>query len=91
MDERTPEQKAADEQLRDAVKAVTEAYSDGLAWVPMEYVCIYSMQRWDDDGDAYTAVGTAIDSGAVPIHRLLGLCDYASARYRAMASEFDDE
>lgn len=92
-DERTPEQRAADEQLREAVKAVTEAYADGESWVPMEYVCVYSMQRWDDDGDALTAVGTAVDSGAVPIHRLLGLVEYAATRYRRLVMQpfTDDE
>lgn len=90
-DERTPEQIAADDQLRVATRAIAEAYGDGLPWVPMEYVLVYSMQRWDDDGDALTAVGTAIDSGSVPIHRLLGLVNYAAARYRRLISEDDDE
>jgi hypothetical protein len=45
------------------------------------------MQRWDDEGDALTAVGTAIDSGSVPIHRLLGLVEYAAVRYRGLIAE----
>ena len=90
-DDRTPEQLAADEQLREAAKAITEAYASDRAWVPMEYVLVYSMQSWDEDGDALTAVGTAVDSGAVPIHRLLGLVEYASTRYRRLiASDHDD-
>jgi hypothetical protein len=85
--ERTAEQVAADQQLEDATKAVCEAYGDGDPWVPMEYVLVYSMQRWDDEGDALTAVGTAIDSGSVPIHRLLGLVEYAAVRYRGLIAE----
>lgn len=90
-DDRTPQQLAADEQLREAAKAITAAYASDRAWVPMEYVLVYSMQSWDDEGDARTAVGTAVDSGTVPIHRLLGLLEYAATRYRKLINEDDDD
>lgn len=90
-DERTPDQVAADEMLREAVGVVAIAYGDGLPWVPLEYVTVYSMHRFDDEGDALTAVGTAIDSGSVPIHRLLGLLEYASSRYRKTIMTDDDD
>ena len=66
-DERTPEQIAADVQLREAIQAVAEAYTeDGSSWVATEYVAVYSMQRWTEEGDALTAVGTAVDGDRCP-------------------------
>lgn len=92
MDDRTDDQRAADEQLKAAVLAVCEAYCEpGETWAPLEYVCIYSMTRWDDDGDQLSAVGTAVDGGTTPIHRLLGLTEYATLRYRKLITTDDDD
>ena len=83
-DERTPEQIAADVQLREAIQAVAEAYTeDGSSWVATEYVAVYSMQRWTEEGDALTAVGTAVDGDSVPLHRQLGLAPSRGLRDRA--------
>ena len=91
LDDRTDAQRAADTALRAATQAVAEAYSaPGQAWVATEYVLIYSQQRWDEDGDQLTAVGTAVDGDTTPIHRLLGLCEYAATRYRRLIGQ-DDE
>ena len=87
-DERTAEQVAADAQLREAIQAVAEAYTeDGSSWVATEYVAVYSMQRWTEEGDALAAVGTAVDGDSVPLHRQLGLVEYAAARYRRLVMQ----
>lgn len=91
-DDRTTEQREADEQLREAVRAVAHAYADDETggWVVTEYVLVYSQQGWDDEGDQCTAVGTAVEGDATPIHRLLGLVEYAATRYRRLVAEGDD-
>lgn len=92
-DDRTDEQREADDALRAAIERVAAAYEDAASgWVVTEYVTIYSQQGWDADGDQCTAVGTAVDGGTTPIHRLLGLCEYASTRYRKLIAtdDYDD-
>lgn len=90
-DERTTEQRAADNALRDAVMRVAEVYADDTiaGWVLTDYLLVYATQGWDDEGDASSAVGTAVDADTSPIYRLLGLADVAATRYRAML--LDDE
>lgn len=92
-DERTDDQRAADEQLRLALEAVAAAYAEdeSAGWVLTEYLCIYAQRGWDDEGDSCTAVGTAVDGDSTPIHSLLGLAEYASARYRKLiTADYDD-
>jgi hypothetical protein len=90
-DDRTPEQREADAQLAEAVDRVAEAYGEQSAgWVTTEYVVIWARQGWDDDGDPSTVVGTAVPENTVPIHRLLGLFEYAAVRYRKLIGT-DDE
>ena len=60
--------------------------------MPTEYLCIYSMQTWDEEGDALTAVCMAVDGDSVPIHRQLGLVEYAATRLRrAVIAPFWEE
>ncbi|TBL44255.1 hypothetical protein EYA84_02095 [Verrucosispora sp. SN26_14.1] len=87
---RTPDQVAADEALTAAIEQALHAYSDGEPWVLTEYVVVTSQHRFDDDGEGLTAVGTLYRDGDVPLHRALGLVDYAAVRMRKPAAE-DDE
>lgn len=83
---RTDEQRAADAALTAAVERVLQAYDDD-AWVLTEYVVITSQHRYDDDGDACTAVGVLMRDDDVPLHRALGLVEYASVRLRRRVAE----
>lgn len=88
---RTEEQVAADDALTAAIEQTLRAYADDSeAWIATEYVVVTSQQRFDDDGEALTAVGTLYrDGGEVPIHRALGLIEYAATRMRKHIA--DDE
>lgn len=91
-DERTDEQRQADDELRVAIEHVAQAYAgEAAGWLLTEYVVIYAQQGWDSDGDAMTSVGMAVDGDTTPIHRLLGLCEYAAHRYRRLIWRSDDE
>lgn len=79
---RTPEQVQADDALTLAIERVIEAYGFDGPYVLTEYVLITSQQRFDNDGDSVTAVGVVYRDGSVPLHRALGLVEYAAARFR---------
>lgn len=77
---RTPEQKAADEALTEAIERVrrvydTEAVTAGMTM--MEYVVVHAAATWDEEGDGRTSVGVVYRDGDVPIHRAIGLLRHA--------------
>lgn len=88
---RTPEQVAADAALTAAIEAVIAAYhdGDGVAYVLTEYVVVASQITYDGDGDGLTAVATLYRDSDVPIHRALGLLDYARTRMRKAITDDD--
>jgi hypothetical protein len=89
---RTPEQVAADNALTDAIEQVARAYADdGEAWVMSEYVVLTAQHRYDDEGDGLTAVGVLYRDGDVPLHRALGLVDYAATRIRKLIATDDED
>jgi|GEM_PF-5315863 len=79
---RTPEQVAADDALTAAIEAVLAAYGGNTGYVLTEYIVITAQTGWDDGGEQLTAVGCCHKDGDVPLHRCLGLAEYAAARYR---------
>lgn len=92
MSSRTPEQVAADDALTAAIEQTLAAYDDGgQAYVLTEYVVVTSQQRFDEDGDGITAVGLMSRDCDVPLHRLLGLVEYAAARLRKSAAADDED
>lgn len=79
-DTRTPEQRAADDALEEAIKARDRAY-DGRAGILMEYVVVSAWAMFVDDNEV-----TMIDySGGAgqPVHRTFGLLSWAFEKYRA--------
>lgn len=83
-DTRTPEQKAADEQLTAAIEANLHAYrADRPASVLSEYVVLAASHRWNDDGEPVTSVATIYRDGDVPWHRAMGLVELARTRMKA--------
>lgn len=84
---RTPEQVAADNALTDAIEACLQAYGGPGSYVLTEYIVITAQTGWDDDGEQLTAVGVCHRDGDVPLHRCLGLAEYAAARYRKRIAE----
>ncbi len=89
---RTAEQIAADDALTTAIEQTIAAYyPSNDAYVLSEYLVVTCQQRFDEDGDGITAVGTISRDGNVPAHRLLGLLDYATTRMRKAISEDDED
>ncbi|NBE80326.1 hypothetical protein [Micromonospora rubida] len=86
---RTPEQVAADDTLTAAIEQTLAAYSDGQPYVLTEYVVVTAQHSFADDGDSLTAIGCLSRDSDVPLHRMLGLVEYASTRLRKRAT--DDE
>lgn len=77
----TPAQKAATEQLDQAIKTALEAH--GLAvGVLTDYVVVCAQQRFEDDGSASTGVYHITSGDGVPYYRLLGLLDYTRVALR---------
>ncbi len=84
----TAEQKAADENLTAAIERALAAHSiEGEPYVLAEYIVITCQHRFDEDGDGITAVGYLSRDGDVPLHRSLGLAEYAAARLRKRICE----
>lgn len=85
-----PQLKAAYRRLEEAIDDVTE--HEGFEGVRTEWVMILATQRYDEDGDGVTQVGTILPDGGghVPYHRSMGLLDYALTRMRAEVAK-DDE
>lgn len=90
---RTPEQKAADEALTEAIERVSRAYdTEGVAvgYTMMEYVVVTAMATWDEDGDGHTSIGIAYRDGDVPTHRAMGLMQYALTQLDDYVRRGDD-
>lgn len=91
MSSRTPEQVAADQALTAAIEQALQAYGDEQAYVLTEYVVIASQQRFDGHGNGITAVGLISRDCDVPLHRMIGLIEYASTRLRTSAARDDED
>lgn len=79
---RTAEQKAADEALTAAIEGVRRAYDaeDVTAGMTMtEYVVVQALTTWDEEGDGRSSVIISYRDGDVPLHRAIGLLQYALA------------
>lgn len=88
---RTPEETAADDALTAAIEQVIAVYYPSHdRYVLSEYVVVTCQQRFDDNGDSITAIGTMFRDGDVPPHRALGLIDYAHTRLKKRITD-DDE
>lgn len=81
-----PELKAAYQRLADAVEEV--ARLEEAEGVITEWAVVYATQRYAEDGDGLTQVGTLVPEGGgnLPYHRLIGLLDYALTLCRAEIS-----
>lgn len=91
-DSRTPEQRAADDALTAAVEQALAAYSEpDRPWVLTEYVVVTAQQTYDEAGDGLTAVGCIYRDGDVPMHRVLGLLEYAATRTRKRIATDDED
>ena len=84
------EEKAAYQRLEEAIEEVCRL--EGYQGVPIEWVVIAASQRFDEDGDGITQVGTLLPDGggAIPYHRVMGLLDFVQTRMRAEVARDDD-
>lgn len=81
-----PELKAAYQRLANAIEEV--ARLEEAEGVITEWTVVYATQRYDEDGDGLTQIGTLVPGdGNLPYHRLMGLLDYALTRCRAEITE----
>ncbi len=89
---RTPEQVAADEAVRDAVIAQLRAYGWDEGGVLTDFVVLGNMTMFGDAGEPISTTFSLHAEEAVPLYRLLGLCEAAAAHYRAdLATPAEDE
>ncbi|MEU6376801.1 hypothetical protein [Streptomyces sp. NPDC046909] len=81
--------KAAYQRLEEAIDNV--ARLEGFEGVRTEWILVCASQRYDDEGDGITQVGTLLPDGGgqVPYHRTMGLLDYALTRMRAEVARDD--
>ncbi|MFJ6559988.1 hypothetical protein ACIQMV_08905 [Streptomyces sp. NPDC091412] len=84
------EKKAAYRRLEEAIEEVCRL--EGYEGVPIEWVVIAASQRFDEDGDGITQVGTLLPDGGgqIPYHRVMGLVDFVQARMRGEAARDGD-
>lgn len=75
-DTRTGEQRAADENLTEAIKQCMTAYGwdDGLL---TDYVVAVIQQKFDDEGGMRTVYGNLYSPNDMPHYRIIGLLDCA--------------
>lgn len=87
----SPELKAAYQRLAEAIEETVRL--EGAEGVLTEWVVVFSTQRYSEDGDGVTQVGTTLPDGGgqVPYHRLMGLLDYALTRCRAVVASDDED
>jgi hypothetical protein len=85
------EKKAAYRKLEEAIHAV--AAVEEFEGVLVEWVVVAASQRYDEDGDGITQVGTLLPDGggSVSYHRLMGLLDYALTRCRKVVADDAEE
>lgn len=81
----TPEQKAADEALREAVIAARDARGFGQGGVVSD-VLVIGVEHFFEDGQDSTGVFT-LTTAPLPLYRTLGLIDFAQALYRGDVRE----
>jgi hypothetical protein len=87
---RTPEQEAADEQLRAAIDQVTRAYDlidDGS--IIADYVVVGAAQRLDEEHGDETQMFYAMPGGTMPHYRVIGLLRAELAYLERDVSEGD--
>ncbi|MFE7233893.1 hypothetical protein ACFVAF_25150 [Streptomyces sp. NPDC057596] len=84
------EKKAAYRRLEEAIEEACRL--EGYEGVPIEWMVIAVSQRFDEDGDGITQVGTLLPDGGgqIPYHRVMGLVDFVQARMRAEAARDGD-
>jgi hypothetical protein len=90
---RTADQKATDDALTGAIERSIKSYDeDGgtEGFLLMEYLVVTSSTKFCD-GESFTAVGLHYRDSDVPLHRALGLLEYAAARVRAIIQEDVDD
>lgn len=84
---RSAEQKEADDALTNAIQRVILAYHGEDGRITSEYIVITSQHGWDEHGDGNTAVSMIFRDCDVPVHRALGLVEFAGACLRKEAAE----
>ena len=81
----SPEEKTAYEALSAAIETVARIHRSE-AWVSSEYIVVHAAHRFEGD-ESYTAVGVIYRDEDVPMHRALGLLEFATTRLRKMIAE----
>lgn len=88
---RTPEEKAADEKLTEAIELVTQVYNPDLNMgILTDYIVIAAYQGFDADGDDETHVTMHPRDGSLPLYRIMGLLDYSQAHERGTVASADN-
>lgn len=75
---RTPEQKAAGQQLTEAIQAYIASYGWGGDGILGDYLVVCEQVRFDEDGDVDSNYNIFYREGSMPEHRVEGLVSVAS-------------
>lgn len=88
---RTSEQVKADDNLEEAIKACRMAYltdeDDNTDGVMVNYLVLYAVRYWDDDGDPMTAQGTQVSWPPMSIAEQMGVCEYQQTKLRSFITK----
>lgn len=87
-DDRTPEQRAADESLTQAIDAIVAAYYPDIQLTILgDYLVCGALSGLEGD----SLVFSHPKDGDFPFYRQMGLIDYIHARHKAIVGEEDEE
>lgn len=76
------ERRAVYQRLEEAVEAC--ARFEGASGVLTDWIAVYATQNYNDTGDSPAQIGRLTPQGkGAPVHRVLGLLDYAVTKCRA--------
>ncbi len=86
----TPAQRAAEERAETAIRELLDAYDLCGNGVLTDYLIIAVQQGFDADGDEETYVSPLLPR-PMPLYRMLGMLEHASARVRARITRGDED
>jgi hypothetical protein len=78
----TPEQKAANEAIGEAIKSAQRAYGYDERFMVTDWVVLTAETRFDDDGEQISAYARIYQNGSMPDYRVLGLLEVHASYVR---------
>jgi hypothetical protein len=79
-DDRTDEQRTADDNLTDAISKSLKAYGFEENYILTDYVVVAAQVKMDDSGNTISAYSQLYRDSDVPYYKILGLLEVARCR-----------